>query len=167
MKRFVALLGVMVTAGALAVQAAGASGPVHEKVTMTFPPVDFPAGTICDFNYREEGLLTVNAKVFLDEDGNPVRVEEQDVAHIVHTNVDTGFTLTEDIHYAQHFDFVAGEVALTGNWWHLRDLDGRIVFVGSGMFIGDLVTGELLKATPNVGADFAEVNCTALGGAPA
>jgi hypothetical protein len=62
---------------------------------------------------------------------------------------------------------VAGEVTLTGNWWNLRDSANRIVFVGSGTWVRDLFTGELLRATPNVGADFAEVNCTVLGGAPA
>jgi hypothetical protein len=161
------LLAVALVASAAAAGSASAGDVLHLKATSPLIAQDYPAGTVCDFAYHEEYVNTSNVKVFFDEAGNPVRVEEQVELSVLHRNLETGFTVTEVTHYAFHFDLVAGEVTLTGNWWHLRDAENRIVVVGSGMYVRDLFTGELLRATPNVGADFAEVNCTLLGGAPA
>lgn len=166
-RQVLVLLAVALVAGAAAAGSANAGDVLHLKATSPLIAHDFPAGTVCDFAYHEEFINTSNVKVFFDDAGNPVRVEEQAELSVLHRNLETGFTLTEVVHYAFHFDLVAGEVTLTGNWWHLRDPDGRIVFVGGGTWIRDLVTGQLLRATPNVGSNFAEVNCTLLGGAPA
>jgi hypothetical protein len=167
MKRVLGILAAALVAGGAFAATAEAGDVLHLKGTSPLITQDFPAGTVCDFAYHEEFINTSNVKIFLDESGNPVRVEEQAEVWILHRNVETGLTLTEVVHYAFHFDLVAGEVGLTGNWWHLRDPDGRIVFVGGGTWVRDLVTGRLLRATPNVGADFAETNCTLLGGVPA
>jgi hypothetical protein len=166
MRRFLALLMVTLFAGAAVASAAEAREVLHLKATMGPFVHDYAAGTVCDFAYHEEFVNTSNVKIFFDEEGNVVQVEEEAELSVLHLNLDTGFTLTEVVHYAAHFDLIAGEVQITGNWWHLRDA-GRIVYVGSGTFIRDLATGQLVKATPNVGADFAPVNCTALGGSPA
>jgi hypothetical protein len=166
-KRFLVSLAVALIVGAASAASAGATDVLHLKATMGPFVQDYPAGTVCDFAYHEEFINTSNVKVFFDEAGNPFKVEEQAEVWILHRNLETGLTLTEVVHYAFHFDLVAGEVTLTGNWWHPRDSANRIVFVGSGTWVRDLFTGELLRATPNVGADFAEVNCTVLGGAPA
>jgi hypothetical protein len=70
-------------------------------------------------------------------------------------------------HCTTDLDVATGLVRLTGNSWHLRTIDGELVVVRSGLEMFDGVTGELLTATPRVGAGFANVICPALGGAPA
>lgn len=159
----------------LAVAAAGAlvfaspalaDGPVHIK--RTFPAtLDFAAGEACNFTYHGEGLYKQDIKQFFDDAGNLVFVINHTELRWVHMNVDTGYTLTEVDHYTVHLDLVTGEITSTGNDWHLRDVDGKIVLVGAGRYVQDLITGEILSETPNVGADTFQVICPALGGAPA
>jgi hypothetical protein len=86
---------------------------------------------------------------------------------LVHRNVDTGAELIEVVHYTTTVEVAAGIVKVTGNAWHLRTPDGKIVLVLSGQEITDRATGELIKATPKVGRGFENVICPALGGAPA
>jgi hypothetical protein len=128
---------------------------------------DAPAGTLCDFAYHQEAVVTRNATRWFDEAGVLVRVEAQVELWVLHQNVDTGLTLIEELSFAAHIDFVANEERLTGQSWHLRDDDGRLVLVGAGLIFTDLGTGEVIQETPNARADFAETNCTALGGAAA
>jgi hypothetical protein len=167
-RRMLVLLAVFLAAFGVLAAAASADGPVHIK--RTFGPIvgDFPAGTLCNFAYHEEDAGTQNIKRFFDEEGNLIRVEDQVEVTILHQNVDTGLTLTEVLHYAVTVDFVTGEVTVTGESWHLRNEDGRLVLAGAGLIVQDLFTGEILTETPNAKAtDSAETNCTALGGAPA
>jgi len=142
-------------------------GPVHVKETLGPFGFDRPAGTLCDFDYHEEDVITRNSKRWYDEAGGLVRVEAQLDFWVLHRNVDTGLTLIEEFSVAAHIDFVTGEERLSGQNWHLRDDDGRLVLVGSGLIVTDLGTGEVISETTNARADFAEANCTALGGAPA
>ena len=165
-RRILALVAMTLVAGGAFAASAEAREVLHFSGTSPLIVNDFPAGTLCDFTYHQEFVNTSHVNVFF-EDGSPVQVEEVNEVQVLHRNVDTGQTLTEVLHYAFHFDLVAGEVQLTGNWWHLRAADNRIVFVGSGMFVRDLFTGELLRATPNVAPDLAETICPALGGSPA
>jgi hypothetical protein len=165
-KRVLALMAAVLVAGAAFAASADARDVFHFSGTSPLIVSDFPAGALCDFAYHQEFVNTSHVNVFF-EDGHPVQVEEQAEVSVLHRNVDTGQTLSEVLHYAFHFDLVAGEVRLTGNWWHLRDADGRIAFVGSGTFVRDLFTGELIRATPNVAPDLAETICPALGGEPA
>jgi hypothetical protein len=79
----------------------------------------------------------------------------------------TGFELVEVLHHTTDLDVASGVVRLTGNSWHLRTTNGKIVLVLSGLEIFDRATGEVLRATPQVGRGFEKVICPALGGAPA
>jgi hypothetical protein len=164
MRRFALLLAILSAAAFSA--AARAAEPIQD--TLSAAGTDFaPAGTICDFNYELDFQVTIDRKRFLDENGVLVRrlqiVEEQ----LTHRNADTGFELVEVTHYTTDLDVATGLVRLTGNSWHLRTIDGELVVVRSGLEFFDRVTGELFKATPQVGAGFANVICPALGGAPA
>ena len=85
--------------------------------------------------------------------------------HVTHTNLATGFTLTE----VDHFTVVTasdGQNKQVGIFWHLRNADGKIVLVQAGQMVFS-ATGEVLKFTPNTNPDFAAVICPALGGHPA
>jgi hypothetical protein len=84
-----------------------------------------------------------------------------------HTNVDTGFTLSEFDHFTIEFNAGTERVGQMGIFWHLRDPSGNLVVVQAGQVLFDTGTGELLKMTPNVNPDFAAVICPALGGSPA
>jgi hypothetical protein len=145
---------------------ARATGPIQD--TLSAAGTDFaPAGTICNFNYELDFQVTIDRKRFFDENGVLLRRLQIIEEHLTHRNADTGFQLVEVTHYTTDLDVATGLVRLTGNSWHLRTIDGELVVVRSGLEIFDRVTGELFKATPRVGAGFANVICPALGGAPA
>ena len=82
---------------------------------------------------------------------------------VSHTNVDSNYTLTENDTVFLTFD-VASEKDV-GVFWHLRDSSGKLVVVQAGQVRFD-ETG-LIKFTPNLNPDFADVVCHALGGNPA
>jgi hypothetical protein len=146
-----------------------ADGPVHIQRTVTLPPIDAPAGTICDFAYHQEATVTLDIKRFLDDAGNIVRVVRTEIQDVVHQNADTGYTLTEQaVIVVRLDDFVNGvptSASVSGNSWHLVDSEGNLVLVRAGRTT--LVDGEITTITPNANEDFAELICTALGGAPA
>jgi hypothetical protein len=138
--------------------AAWADGPQHKKFTITFEPFTAQPGEICDFTYRNEGTAFVNAVIF--PDGREI---DQVTFHITHTNLDTGFTLTENDYGSTQL--TAGQEKDVGLFWHLRTADGKLVVVKAGqmVFSGDAV----VRFTPNTNPDFAAVICPALGGSPA
>lgn len=162
---------VMVSAAAAAaivaatVGSAEASDSIHLKYTRHYS-FDNPAGTLCDFHYHGEADIRVNVTRFLDDTGNVVRLEAQIELRVLHQNADTGFALTETDHWAEHWDIQAGQVDLTGQFWALRDPDGRPVLVGAGHETLDLNTGETV-GTPNAQTGrFAQIVCRSLGGNP-
>jgi len=61
----------------------------------------------------------------------------------------------------------SGQVQVTGESWHLRAENGRLVLSGAGLIAIDLITGDILRQTPGAQADAAAIICPALGGAPA
>jgi hypothetical protein len=164
MRRFVVagtLLGVLVlTTGTTA---AWADEPLHEKSSFA-GSVTIPAGELCDFAYSESFSFTDNVIVFGDPD-DPARVIDQVAQQVTHTNLDTGFTLTEVDYFVIHEG--SDQARVVGIFWHLRDADGKVVLVQSGQLVVNLETGEIVKVTPAVDADFAAVICPALGGQPA
>jgi hypothetical protein len=164
MRRFVVagtLLGVLVlTTGTTA---AWADEPLHEKTGFA-GTVTIPAGELCDFAYSESFSFADNAIVFGDPD-DPARVIIQVAQQVAHTNLDTGFTLTEVDHYVIHE--AADQARVVGIFWHLRDVDGKIVLVQSGQLVVNIETGEIVKVTPAINPDFAAVICPLLGGQPA
>lgn len=151
----------------LAATSASAAGPVHDVLTSS-GSFSAPAGTICDFNYESpEFETTINQLRFFDENGVLVRRLRTIEERIVHRNADTGFELVETVHYGTDLDVVAGVVRVSGNSWHLRTADGKLVLVLSGFELLVRATGEVIRATPMVGQGFENVICPALGGAPA
>ncbi|MGH8836822.1 MAG: hypothetical protein ACRDWG_17770 [Actinomycetes bacterium] len=165
MRRFIlagTLLGVLVlTTGTTA---AWADAPLHEK--SGFSGVNtFPAGDRCDFVYSQSFTLAANDIIFGNPD-DPDRVITQLELQVTHTNLDTGFALTEVDHYVITFDRML-QIKEAGNLWHLRDANGNIVFVASGLRIFSDETGELLRVTPGLPSDFAATICPLLGGQPA
>jgi hypothetical protein len=166
MRRFVVagtLLGVLVlTTGTTA---AWADEPLHEKSSGSGVNT-FQAGELCDFNYSQSYTFAANDIIFGDPD-DPDKVITQFEIEVTHTNLDTGFALTEVDHYVITFDAADAEVKVAGNLWHLRDVDGKIVLVSSGQLVRDVETGEVVKVTPAINPEFAAVICPLLGGQPA
>jgi hypothetical protein len=150
------VLGVL--APAAGSTAAWADGPQHVKSTAIF---DFtvPAGAVCDFAVRNAGTVSDNVVIF------PDRTIDHIDLYVAHTNVATGFTLTETDHYTQ-FTAADGQTKLVGIFWHLRTAEGKLVVVQAGQ-IAVSATGEILKVTPSVNPSIAAVICPALGGHPA
>jgi hypothetical protein len=138
--------------------AAWADGPQHVRSTATF---DFtvPAGAVCDFAVRNAGTVSDNVVIFPDR-----MIDHIDLS-VAHTNVATGFTLTETDHYTQ-FTAADGQTKLVGIFWHLRTAEGKLVVVQAGQIVVS-ATGEVLKVTPSVNPSIAAVICPALGGQPA
>jgi hypothetical protein len=148
---------VAVTAGEARAQATHVSFPISSDTV-------FPAGTICDFAYEESFAGTVTFT--LAPNGLFTQVVRLDVTH---TNLDTGYMLTE--HDVIHDVIRAGSSDLieTGIFWHLRDSSGRTVLVKAGEAVFDLASGQLIRFTPDTGLDqtFAGTLCPLLGGSPA
>jgi len=116
-----------------------------------------PAGELCDFNYSQTFSGTDSVTIFGD------RVQVQETLTVAHTNLDTDYTLTENDRL--FFTFAEGSEKDVGVFWHLRDANGKMVVVQAGQVRFD-ETG-LVKVTPNLNPDFADVICHALGGNPA
>ena len=123
-----------------------------------------PAGTLCDFNEQE--TFTVSGIETIAPNGLDVIAWTNDATH---TNLDTGYTLTEVDHFHSTQQLGTSTIMQAGVFWHLRDPSGKIVRVKAGEAIFNGSTGEFIKFTPNTGADqgFADVICPALGGNPA
>jgi len=150
------VLGVL--APAAGSTAAWADGPLHVKSTFSFENPQ-PPGAFCDFNYGEVATVSLDAIIFAGTETDHI------AATVVHTNLDTGFSLTEVDHFTA-FTAADGQTKTVGIFWHLQNADGQLVVVQSGQLIIS-PTGEIVKVTPAVNPDKAAVICPALGGQPA
>jgi hypothetical protein len=158
------LLTVLVVGAASSAAAASASTPEHLKQTVVAPAVEVPAGTVCDFGFHQEASYTQNLTRFFDGEGSLVRVEDHVDITVLRRNLDTGYTLVEEDHYAVYVDVGSGIARTTGQSWALRDTSGSLVLSGAGLLSSDLSTGALITQTPNV-KDNRQIFCSALGGA--
>ena len=165
-RRFAMVAGVLSAGTVLGVltpaagsTAAWADGPQHVKSTFTFENPQ-PPGALCDFNYGELATVSLDAIIFAD--GTET---DHIAATVIHTNLDTGFSLTEVDQFTV-FTAADGQTKTVGIVWHLRNADGQLVVVQSGQVVIS-PTGEIIKVTPAVNPDTAAVICPALGGQPA
>jgi hypothetical protein len=139
--------------------AAWAGGPEHVESTQT---VDLPfgAGEFCDFALANVGTISDSAYIFPDKSIHHLTFQ------IVHTNRDTGFTLTETDRVVQTVTLADGQTKEVGLHVSFRTPDGKLVVVAAGQSVVS-GSGEVLKFTPNLNVDYGAVLCTALGGSPA
>ena len=165
-RRFAMAAGVLLAGTVLGVlapvagiTAAWADGPVHVKTTFPFDPPPLPAGAFCDFTYGEAATVSLDAIIFAGTETDHI------AATVLHTNLDTGFSLTEVDHFTV-FTAADGQAKTVGIVWHLRTADGQLVVVQAGQLVIS-PTGEIIKVTPAVNPDTAAVICPALGGQPA
>lgn len=163
-RRFAMAVGVLSAGTVLGVlgpaagsTAAWADGPVHVKSTFTFENPQ-PPGAFCDFNYGEVATVSLDAIIFADTETDHI------AATVIHTNLDTGFSLMETGNFTVFT--TAGQTKSVGIVWHLRNADGKLVVVQAGQLVIS-AEGEILKVTPDVNPDSAAVICPALGGQPA
>jgi hypothetical protein len=164
MRLGVVLAGLAVTVLTLAVSA-WAARPLHVKDTFS-DSVTVPAGELCDFNYEESFTVVDNSLIYGDPE-NPDKVITQETAYITHTNLDTGYSLSEVDHAVFTFTSADASFKQVGLFWALRDASGTLVLQQAGQAVFNTDTGEVVKVTPHFNPDFAEVNCTSLGGNPA
>jgi hypothetical protein len=137
--------------------AAWADGPQHVKSTFPFVNTQ-PAGAFCDFNYGEVATVSLDAIIFAGRETDHIAFTD------THTNLDTGFSLTETGDFTVFT--AAGQTKTVGIFWHLRNADGQLVLHQAGQVVIS-AAGEILKVTPDVNPDSAAVICPALGGQPA
>ena len=161
MRRFimVAVLGVGTVLGLLTPvagsTAAWADSPQHVKTTFPFNPPPLPAGAFCDFTYGEAATISLNAIIFASRETDHIAFSD------THTNLDTGFSLTETGDFT--VITTAGQTKTVGIFWHLRNAEGKLVVVQAGQLVIS-AAGEILKVTADVNPDSAAVICPALGG---
>ena len=134
--------------------AAWADGPQHVKSTGSFENPQ-PPGAFCDFNYGEVATVSLDAIIFAGTETDHI------AALVIHTNLDTNFTLTEVDHFTVFT--VAGQTKTVGIIWHLRTADGKLVVVQAGQLVIS-PAGEIVKVTPAINPSTAAVICPALGG---
>jgi hypothetical protein len=156
---------ILVAAGTLAatlVGAAGAARPIHQRETFSGSSVS-AAGERCDFDYRVTFKLTFNDLVFGDLEA-PDRLISHVTAFVSHTNLETGYTLTEVDRTVQLIDFPADKGKTVGIQWKLRTPEGKLVFVRVGQLRYTL-EGEIVKITPHLlPEDVVPIVCGLLGG---
>jgi type 1 fimbria pilin len=141
-----------------------ADDPVaHVKASFSGEIVS-PAGTVCDFTLDD--TFTVDVIFTAAPNGGITQLLTQ---HITHTNLDTGYSLTETDQVNQVLQPASSTAIETGIFWHLRDASGDNVLVLAGEATLDPATGNLVSFTPNsgFGQTYAQIICPALGGSPA
>jgi hypothetical protein len=142
----------------LVVPIASAATPTKTRYTNSGGPDTYLAGELCDFAYEQTWSEISDVTTFSD------REEYHTEYTIVHTNVDTGYTLTE----IDRVNYTVTDVSekVVGVDWHFRDASGKWVVVHAGQIVYGLVGDDwqIVKFTPNSGPDYAAVICTALGG---
>lgn len=162
-----ALIGsVVLTALVLSATAAWADPPTHFKKVTFSDTFSAPAGQLCDFDYFQSFTGVQSLEVFGDPD-NPTNVVSHLTIQVSHTNLATGYTLTEVDRMNNTIDSATNVGKTVGIFWHLRDPTGKLIVVQAGQALFDATTGEFLKLTPAITPDFAAVICPALGGHPA
>jgi len=163
MKRMLVAAGVA-AAVVLAMTAGTARADSASHFKFSFSGVDTnPAGTVCDFNEQDAFTVVLNG-AFVPVSGlNPVEV----TSYVTHTNLDTGYSLSEVDHFQSLAVINSGQGLTAGVYWHLRDPSGKLVLVQAGHVTFDQ-TG-VTSFTPNSGADqtTAQILCPLLGGNPA
>ena len=162
MKRpFLAFAAAMLVAVSMA-GAALAAGPHHFNETFSDSFVS-PAGDRCDFDYRISFTVVVRDIVFGDLE-DPSKLISHVRAFVSHTNLETGYTLTEVDNTVQILNFERGVGATMGIIWKLRTPEGKLVFVqvGRATYTEE---NELLTITPHLlPEDSAPIVCGLLGG---
>ena len=147
----------------LAMSAGTASADHAGHFTFSFSDQHFfPAGTQCDFNFQD--TFTVDGNGTFNPNGTaPLNLTE----YVTHTNLDTGYSLSEVDHFQSLAVINSGQGLTAGVYWHLRDPSGKLVLVQAGHVTFDQ-TG-VTSFTPNSGADqtTAQILCPLLGGNPA
>jgi len=160
--RRLTLLACLALIVGLATPLLTAAPPTKSPRTTYTGVFDAAVGDLCDFNYHQEYVIDEWGTLF--PDGGWIF---HDDLFVTHTNVDTGLTLSERDHANYQLSPSKERFKQTGLWWHLRTPDGKLVLVQAGQILRDTTTGEIVKVTPNLNADFAAVICPALGGNPA
>lgn len=161
---FLALAAALLVAASMAA-AATAARPHHDKGTFSDTFVS-PAGERCDFDQQISFTLKFNDIVFGDL-ADPSKLISHITADVSHTNLETGYTLTEVDTTVQILDFEKGVGMTMGIIWKLRTPEGKLVFVQVGRVTYTL-EGELLTITPHLlPVDAAPIVCPLLGGHPA
>jgi hypothetical protein len=151
--------------GVLTASPAGAVSPEIDRFTFS-DVIDFPTGTICDFNLRFAPDFSIIAATYFDQQGDVVRVVDHVNGTDINTNLDTGLTLpTDKDHFTTTFDAQTETIAYRGLNLHVRAPNGKLAIL-AGRMTFDANTGELLSITPHMGGGF-PVICRLLGGNPA
>jgi hypothetical protein len=156
------IITIAIALTATLVGAASAARPAHFRDSFSDSFVT-PAGERCDFDYQISFTVHFNDVVFGDPD-EPDRVISHVTAFISHTNLDTGYTLSEVDRWTDHLDFINGVGTTTGIIWKLRTPEGKLVFTQMGQIVFSFEDGDL-KRTPHMQpADVSPTVCGLLGG---
>jgi hypothetical protein len=161
MKRLL-IMALAALLGGTLVAAANAKGPAHFRDSFSDSFV-IPAGNLCDFDYGISVTRRFHETVYGDPD-DPDHVISHGTAFISHTNLRTGYTLTEVDRTNSRRDFVNGVAKITGIIWKLRTPEGKLVFTQMGKIVVTF-EGDVLDRTPHLQpADVSATVCALLGG---
>jgi hypothetical protein len=152
--------GMLLTAGA---GTALADNPTFHATSSISGDNLYPAGTLCNVTLHDTftGELTFLAA---PNGETPILV----TVTATHTNLDTGYSLTEVDHVNTVGQPNSPNTMQVGIFWHLRDASGQVVLVKAGQVTFDS-TGNVISFTPDSSFDqtYAQIICPALGGSPA
>jgi hypothetical protein len=159
------LLAGMAAAMLMLAVSASAAAPLHVEETFS-DSFTFKKGELCDFKYVQSFTVVDNILIYGDPE-NPDKVITQETQYVTHTNVSTGYTLSEVDHLVLTFTSADAQFKQLGMFWALRDAGGKLIVQQAGQLVFNTDTGEIVKVTPQLDPDFAAVICPALGGSPA
>jgi hypothetical protein len=162
-KRGLVLLATL-TLAASVVGVARADAPTQFQETFSETFV-IPAGERCNFDYQISFTITFHDIVFGEDLENPERLISHSTVDVSHTNLDTGYTLTETDVGTFFLSAAKNEGKQVGIIWKLRTPEGKLVFVqvGQARFTPD--EEEPIKITPHLlPTDTGPIVCALLGG---
>ena len=105
MRRLALIIGFGLLIVALGGTAASAAQPNHILKQTFSGTFSAPAGELCDFDFSQSFTI-VDTGVFFDDESFLI----SETAYVTNTNVDTGYTLTEVVHYALKLDASDGRI---------------------------------------------------------
>jgi hypothetical protein len=146
------------------VASAATAGPPQQFRGTFSDTFVIPAGERCDFDYQISFTLRFHDLVFGDLE-NPDRVISHTKGEVAHTNLDTGYTLTEVLPGTFFLRADKNEAKFVGIIWKLRTPEGKLVFVQVGQARFALDDETPIKITPHLlPEDVAPIVCGLLGG---
>jgi len=160
MRRTILVASVVLLALGMLAPSASAEQVTHLKQSSSWTYTS-RRGETCKFAVKENFTEEVNLILFGDPD-NPTRAQAEVHLDGTHTNLKTGYSVTEDDVIVNLWMPGMDRWMYVGLQWNVRTLDGEPLYIRGGQIVLDVLTGEVVSVTPSLGPSVSEVLCPLL-----